>query len=91
MVIECVAAAAVSVVITALYGAEARRLFRAFVRSSLHLIIFFCFWFYFFFNFRVELASRARWRQRRSVGFTPVDDPLIYWAHLSTTTSFTAT
>lgn len=38
--------------------------FHAFVRSSLHLFIFFRFG-SFFFYFRVELASRARWRRRR--------------------------
>lgn len=62
--------------------------FCSFVFASYYFLLFSVL---FFFYFRVEPASRARWRRRRSVGFTPVDDPLIYRAHLSTTTSFTAT
>lgn len=91
MVIECVAAAAaaVSVVITAeLYGAQARAGY--FTLLFVRLCIFFIFCVDFFFNFRVELASRAR-RRRRSVGSRLSTTQLIYWAHLSTTTSFTAT
>lgn len=81
MVIECVAAAAASVVITAFYGAQARRLFSrfcSFVFASFFLFsfvfgLFVCI--FFFVNFRVELASRARWRAATECGITPVDEP----------------
>lgn len=90
MVIECVAAAAaVSVVITALYGAQARRLFHAFVRSSLHLFYFLLFGL-FFLIFGLSLpraldgGGDGVWDQRLCRRPTPlmgrplVDDHLIY-------------
>jgi hypothetical protein len=74
------------------YGAQARWLFHAFVRSSLHFFSFFCLdVFYFFFIFGLSLL-RALGGGGDGVWDHACRRPtVIYWDHLSTTTSFTAT